>query len=262
MPARSPPRSSCSASSTTRPWAHLDIAGTGDGLAADRDQQELGLGLRRAPARPAGGGSLRSQDDSAETPMTEVLFYHLQRQPLEDVLPPLLEKSLERGWRVVVQSDVGRARRCARRPSVDLSRRRSCRTALARRDARDQPIVLAVEEDNPNGANVRFLIDSAALPRTRTPMIGWCWSSTATTTTRWRLRGAPGPTARRGGSRLPIGRPTSGAGGSGGNSNVRQLMIICVFGPCAWTKPRSCRKGMLGQALKRRRGELVYRATQ
>ena len=35
--------------------------------------------------------------------MTEILFYHLQRQPLERVLPALLEKSLERGWRVVVQ---------------------------------------------------------------------------------------------------------------------------------------------------------------
>ena len=36
--------------------------------------------------------------------MTEVLFYHLQNMSLENVLPPLLEKSLERGWRVVVQS--------------------------------------------------------------------------------------------------------------------------------------------------------------
>ena len=36
--------------------------------------------------------------------MTEILFYHLQRQPLERVLPTLLEKSLERGWRVVVQA--------------------------------------------------------------------------------------------------------------------------------------------------------------
>jgi len=36
--------------------------------------------------------------------MTEVLFYHLQDMTLESVLPPLLEKSLERGWRVVVQS--------------------------------------------------------------------------------------------------------------------------------------------------------------
>jgi DNA polymerase III subunit chi len=36
--------------------------------------------------------------------MTEFLFYHLHRQRTEDVLPALLERSLERGWRVVVQS--------------------------------------------------------------------------------------------------------------------------------------------------------------
>ena len=39
-------------------------------------------------------------------------------------------------------------------------------------------------------------------------------------------RGAPGPTASPGDSRLPTGRPTSAAGGSGGISDIRQLMII------------------------------------
>jgi len=36
--------------------------------------------------------------------MTEILIYQLQRQPLERVLPALIEKSLERGWRVIVQA--------------------------------------------------------------------------------------------------------------------------------------------------------------
>ena len=44
------------------PWAHLDIAGTAHGLAADRHQQELGLGLGRAAARSAGGGLLRDAE--------------------------------------------------------------------------------------------------------------------------------------------------------------------------------------------------------
>ena len=35
--------------------------------------------------------------------MTEVLFYHLTQSRLEEALPDLLEKSLGRGWRVVVQ---------------------------------------------------------------------------------------------------------------------------------------------------------------
>ena len=36
--------------------------------------------------------------------MTELLFYHLQRQPVERVLPALLEKSYDRGWKVIVQA--------------------------------------------------------------------------------------------------------------------------------------------------------------
>ncbi len=34
--------------------------------------------------------------------MTEVFFYHLEHRPLEQVLPVLLEKSLERGWNSLV----------------------------------------------------------------------------------------------------------------------------------------------------------------
>jgi DNA polymerase IIIc chi subunit len=34
--------------------------------------------------------------------MTEILFYHLHGQKLEGVLTPLLEKSLARGWKVIV----------------------------------------------------------------------------------------------------------------------------------------------------------------
>ncbi len=36
--------------------------------------------------------------------MAEVLFYHLTESKLEDALPPLLEKSVERGWTVAVQT--------------------------------------------------------------------------------------------------------------------------------------------------------------
>jgi DNA polymerase-3 subunit chi len=35
---------------------------------------------------------------------TEVYFYHLERRTLGDVLPTLLERSLERGWRAAVQA--------------------------------------------------------------------------------------------------------------------------------------------------------------
>jgi DNA polymerase-3 subunit chi len=103
--------------------------------------------------------------------MTEVLFYHLQNMSLESVLPPLLEKSLERGWRVVVQStsperaEALDAHLWTYRDDSFLPHAiwRAGDTGRAA-DAQDQPIVLALEEGNPNGANVRFLIDNAALP--------------------------------------------------------------------------------------------------
>jgi DNA polymerase-3 subunit chi len=103
--------------------------------------------------------------------MTEVLFYHLQNMSLESVLPPLLEKSLERSWRVVVQStsqervDTLDAHLWTYRDDSFLPHA-AWRAGDAGRagDAQDQPIVLAVEEANPNRANVRFLIDNAALP--------------------------------------------------------------------------------------------------
>ena len=41
---------------------------------------------------------------SARFHMTEILFYHLKGQTPEQVLPALLQKSLDRGWRVVVQA--------------------------------------------------------------------------------------------------------------------------------------------------------------
>jgi len=105
--------------------------------------------------------------------MTEVLFYHLQNMSLENVLPPLLEKSLERGWRVVVQStsperaEALDAHLWTYRDDSFLPHG-TWRAGDAGRagagEAQDQPIVLAVEEGNPNRANVRFLIDNAALP--------------------------------------------------------------------------------------------------
>src|ERR1700759_4976591 len=97
--------------------------------------------------------------------MTEVLFYHLQDMLLENVLPPLLEKSLERGWRVVVQS-TSEERTEPLNAHLGTYRDDSFLPHATWRagDAQDQPIVLAVAEANPNKANVRFLVDSAALP--------------------------------------------------------------------------------------------------
>jgi DNA polymerase-3 subunit chi len=97
--------------------------------------------------------------------MTEVLFYHLQNMSLESVLPPLLEKSLERGWRVVVQSTSPERTDALDAHLWTYSDDSFLPHATARAgDAQDQPIILSAEEGNPNGANVRFLVDNAALP--------------------------------------------------------------------------------------------------
>jgi DNA polymerase-3 subunit chi len=97
--------------------------------------------------------------------MTEILFYHLQHQPLERVLPTLLEKSLERGWRVVVQT-ASEERAEALDAHLWTFRDDSFLPHGTWRegDAREQPILLTLHDDNPNGARVRFLIDGAPLP--------------------------------------------------------------------------------------------------
>jgi DNA polymerase III subunit chi len=97
--------------------------------------------------------------------MTEVLFYHLQNMSLEAVLPPLLEKSLERGWRVIVQA-TSEERVEALDAHLWTFRDDSFLPHATWRaaDAQDQPVLLAIDGGNPNNANVRFLIDNAALP--------------------------------------------------------------------------------------------------
>jgi DNA polymerase-3 subunit chi len=97
--------------------------------------------------------------------MTEVLFYHLRDQSIERVLPPLLEKSLERGWRVVVQAG-SEERADALDGHLWTYRDDSFlpHGTWRDRDAADQPIILAIDDANPNAANVRFLCEGSRLP--------------------------------------------------------------------------------------------------
>lgn len=94
--------------------------------------------------------------------MTEVLFYHLQQTSLEQVLPTLLERSLERGWKAVVQ--VGNSER------LDLLNGAlwtySDDAFLPHGTEEDgplekQPVALTTAGENPNGADVLFLVDGA-----------------------------------------------------------------------------------------------------
>ena len=97
--------------------------------------------------------------------MTEILFYHLTESTLEDALPPLLERSLARDWRVVVQTGSDE-----RRDSLDQHlwtfRDDSFVAHGTDRDphAAEQPVLLTTGSGNPNAAAIRFIVDGARAP--------------------------------------------------------------------------------------------------
>jgi DNA polymerase-3 subunit chi len=97
--------------------------------------------------------------------MTEVLFYHLQGQKLEGVLTPLLEKSLDRGWKVLVQ---GASQERIYALDAHLWTYRDDgflpHGTWREPEAAEQPVLLTLDDANPNGATVRFLIDGADMP--------------------------------------------------------------------------------------------------
>jgi DNA polymerase-3 subunit chi len=94
--------------------------------------------------------------------LTEVRFYHLQRQRLEDALPALLEKVRLRGHRAVVQ-----ATSTERVRLLDALLWTWCpetflpHASSASGNPIDQPIWLTDREERPNEADLLVLIDGA-----------------------------------------------------------------------------------------------------
>ncbi|MBS0296261.1 MAG: DNA polymerase III subunit chi [Proteobacteria bacterium] len=92
----------------------------------------------------------------------EVWFYHLERTPLDQALPELLEKTLAKGWRAVVRA-----------PSSDRIEHLDGWLWAWRDDSflphgvagephvERQPILLTTAMDNPNGAQALFIVDAA-----------------------------------------------------------------------------------------------------
>lgn len=93
----------------------------------------------------------------------EALFYHLEHFPLDRVLPLLVDKTLERGWKAVVQA--GSAERVAALDTLLWTYREDSflphGTAADGRPER-QPVFLTEGDATPNAAEVRFLVDGAA----------------------------------------------------------------------------------------------------
>ena len=100
--------------------------------------------------------------------MTEVLFYHLQNAPLERVLPQLLGRSLERGWKAVVK--VGGAERL---DAINNSLWTFSDESFLPHGidfgtddgmAERQPVLLTLSDEPANKASVRFAVDGSDVP--------------------------------------------------------------------------------------------------
>jgi DNA polymerase III subunit chi len=93
--------------------------------------------------------------------MTEILFYHLERASLESVLPGLLEKTLELGWKAVVRA--GSRERVEALDGHLWTYRDDgfLPHGAGKVDGARQPVWLTDSDDIPNSANVLFLVDGA-----------------------------------------------------------------------------------------------------
>ena len=94
--------------------------------------------------------------------MTDIAFYHLQRSPLEDVLPKLLEKTLDQGKRAVVM--VGSDARVGALDALLWTFGEGSwlpHGSAAEGSEAEQPVWLTTNDENPNGATYLFLTDGA-----------------------------------------------------------------------------------------------------
>lgn len=96
--------------------------------------------------------------------VTEIWFYHLEHRSLEAVLPILLERGLQRGWRAVVQAGgperVAALDQCLWAYSDESFLPHG---TAADGDAAAQPVFLTDGPENPNGAAIRFCLDDVAV---------------------------------------------------------------------------------------------------
>ena len=97
--------------------------------------------------------------------MTETLFYHLERRSLEDILPGLVEKSLQRGWRAAIKTDSSE-----RSDALDTllwtydDQSFLPHAQLGDGEASAQPVLITVEAGNPNAAQIFFYVGGAQPP--------------------------------------------------------------------------------------------------
>ncbi|MEZ5922111.1 MAG: DNA polymerase III subunit chi [Parvularculaceae bacterium] len=93
--------------------------------------------------------------------MTEVLFYHLERASLEGVLPGLLEKTLERGWKAVIRCGAGDAVARLDEHLWTYSEESFLPHSAEKEGAAGEPVFITETDEIPNGADLLFLVDNA-----------------------------------------------------------------------------------------------------
>lgn len=96
------------------------------------------------------------------TDKAEIWFYHLEQDSLEKVLPDLLEKTLSRGWRALVRAG-SQERLDSLTTHLWVFRADSFLPHGLAKDgfAEQQPVFLTTDSDNPNNADILFLVDGA-----------------------------------------------------------------------------------------------------
>ncbi|MDB2384148.1 DNA polymerase III subunit chi [bacterium] len=94
--------------------------------------------------------------------VSELLFYHLENRPVGEVLPTLLEKTLDRGWRATVEC--GSDEILAQLDKQLWTFRDDSflpHSAQSSESSPTTPILLTRAAENENSSNVRFFVGGA-----------------------------------------------------------------------------------------------------
>lgn len=94
----------------------------------------------------------------------EIWFYHLERSTLAQVLPGLLEKTLQRGWRAIVRGATSHG--LDDLDDLLWTYREESFLPHGRADAEHaarQPVLLSESGENLNGAQALFIVDGSEL---------------------------------------------------------------------------------------------------
>jgi len=97
----------------------------------------------------------------------EIWFYHLERSTLEQVLPALLDRTLQRGWRARIRVADPDARAAIDEQLWTWRDDSFLAHGLSDQPhAERQPILLTAGAENPNGSQALFIVDGSDMSPT------------------------------------------------------------------------------------------------